>query len=247
MKRFMWAWMWVTATLVVTAVVVLAQGVTPVASHSNGNQLMQKSASWYEKPAETVGPVEGSKSKDGTALILQPGSSVYLIGKSTLHDYQMTAHVLKGSAVLKGSSRDPLKALQKGQLKALTFVVPVNSFKSRESGLDDNADKALQSKEYPNIQFKSTGESLRSGTTEGSYVMTVPGLLTVAGVSVPVTLSGTAVFTKDQVRFRGVQKLKFTDFQIKPPAATVLIVTITCTDEFEVDYDVLFALSAPEK
>ena len=241
MKRFMQIWVLMTAVIVISSIAVCA-GTT---DSGGGNQLMKNQTHWYQQAATIFGPVESLATKGGNVLTLQAGSAVYMNGNSTLHSYQMNAHALKGTAVLKAfADKDLLKVLQKGQVKALTLIVPVISFKSKESGLDDNAYKALNSKEYPEIEYKLTSETLKAGATDGTYVMTAPGTITVAGQSSPVTLSGDVTVKDNQVRFKGIQKLKFSDFKIKDPSASVLIVTITCADEFEVDYDVLFGKSA---
>ncbi len=234
-------WIVMTAMMVLSSIAVCAD----TTDSGGGNQLMKNQTHWYQQAATIVGPVESLADKGGDILTLQAGSAVYMNGNSTLHSYQMNAHALKGSAVLKAfADKDLLKVLQKGQIKALTVTVPVISFKSRESGLDTNAYKALNSTQYPDIQFKLVSETLKPGATDGTYVMTAPGTVTVAGESSPVTLSGDVTVADNQVRFKGIQKLKFSDFKIKDPSATVLIVTITCADEFEVDYDILFGKSA---
>ncbi len=200
---------------------------------------------WYEKAAETDGPAEGITGKKGFLLTLQAGSAAYLDGNSTLHHYQMNAHALKGSAVLKGSSKDLLKDLQKGKVGLMTFIVPLDGFKSKDSGLDKNAYKALKSKENPEIKFVLTSETLAPGKKDETYVMTAKGTLEAAGETVPIILTADTTVAGGQVRLQGIQKLKFTDFKMKPPSASILIVTITCSDEFEVHYDVLFSAKTP--
>jgi hypothetical protein len=194
---------------------------------------------WYEKPAPTVGPAEGLKAGlFGRLLVLQKGSEIYLAGNSTLHQYQLHAEVLKGSAVLKG--RDPARDLPKGKAGSMSLIVPVEFFKSKERGLDKDAHLVLKEKENPEIKFVLTGETMKTGAESGTYVMTAHGKLSAAGVTIPVTLTAQTTFKDGQVRLRGVQKLKFSDFKIKPPSSSVLFVTITCKDEFEIHYDVTF-------
>jgi hypothetical protein len=211
----------------------------PGQSQDGGNQLMKDYVHWYEKGAETVGPVEGMAG--ARTLTLQPGSFLYVEGGSTLHNYQMTAKALEGSAVLKGSASPSLiTALQTGQVKAMTLVIPLKTLNSRDSGLDKNAYQALQAKDYPEIKFKLTSETLTAGADSESYVMTALGTVTVAGQSAPVTLRADATFQNDQVRLKGVQELKMTDFKIIPPKMSILIVSVTCTDQIEIHYDVTF-------
>jgi polyisoprenoid-binding protein YceI len=154
----------------------------------------------------------------------------------------MNAHSLKGSAVLRSpASGDWVKPLKSGGTGPTVLVVPVRDLKSRESGLDENAYKALNAKENPEIKFTLRSESLAAGRTEGTRGMTAKGDLAVAGVTIPVTLKADAILSKGKIRLKGVHKLKMSDFKITPPSISLLVTAITCTDEIEIHYDVTFA------
>jgi hypothetical protein len=233
MKNFTQTLIATMGLVTATALTVLADtNPTPVATHSSGNQLMQGYVPWFQKPAASVGPAD-SAAKGG--LVLQAGSALYLEGDSTLHKYQMHANSLLGSAVLKAPKGDLAKALKAEGVDSMTLVVPVENLKSKESGLDNNAYKALQAKENPSITFVLESETLKD------KVMTATGKLTIAGTAVPVTLSAQAEIKGDQVRLKGIQKLKMSDFKVKPPSISLLVTSITCTDEIEIHYDVVFA------
>jgi hypothetical protein len=213
---------------------VLATAITAQAQNQLGNQLQSGKAlpPITERPATTVGVVDGITVTAGTQLYtLQQGSVLYILGDSTLHKYELGAKSLKGSALVKG---DLAKALKSGVVKA-ALDVPVTSLKSKETGLDDNAYKALKAKDNPDILF-----SLKSVKVTGDSA-TLKGDLTISGVTQPVTLSAKAKVTDRSVELSGVQKLKMTDFQITPPSVSLVVTSITCTDEIEVHYDVTFA------
>jgi polyisoprenoid-binding protein YceI len=227
----------ITAMALVTGLALSALADTSATSttDSGGNQLMQNQTHWYQKAATQVGPADPSV-KGG--LVLQAGSMLYLEGDSTLHKYQMNAHVLLGSAALKSPKADFAQSLKNDGVDSMTLVVPVNNLKSRESGLDDNAYKALQAKENPSIKFVLESETLKDD------VMSAQGSLSIAGVTVPVTLSAQTEIKGDQIRLKGVQKLKMSDYQVKPPSISLVVTSITCTDEIEIHYDVVFAPAA---
>ncbi len=243
MKNPVWVMFAVTGLVALLSPGVWADPVvgSPTVTHFSGNQLQQGSTQWYEKPATLVGPAQEIGAKGGRLLVLQTGSVLYMEGDSTLHKYQMNANALLGSAVVKArEDEDLLKALQAGRAGSIVLTIPVVNFKSREKGLDDNADKALKAVENPNIQFVLKSESLKAGKEMGSNLLTAIGNLTVAGTSIPVTLSGDAVIQGERVEFKGVQNLKMSDFKITPPSVSILIVSITCKDEITVHYDVIF-------
>ncbi|HUO57762.1 MAG TPA: YceI family protein [bacterium] len=224
--------------LVLSSPIVSADQATPAAtpkSGFSGNQLMANAQPPItQRPASVVGPVKDIAAPQGGSLLtLQKGSVLYLAGDSTLHKFEIGAKALQGSAALKASG-DLAKALKKDGVAEMALVVPVTQLKSKESGLDDNAYKALKAKENPEIKFVLKSETLASGK------MTASGNLTVAGVTVPVTLNAEAAITGDQIRLKGVQKLKMTDFQVKPPSISLLVTSIDCKDDIEIHYDVIF-------
>ncbi len=234
MKRFMRTWMTATAALTF-ATLAWADGFS-------GNQLQGKALPPVtERPATVIGPAEGvTAPKGGVLLTLQTGSVLYIAGDSTLHKYELGAKSLKGSAAVPSTTAGLLKALEAGKVKEMSLVVPVTSLKSKESGLDDNAYKALKATDNPNITFTLKSEKVTGG------VMTAKGDLTIAGVTQAVTLKPQVEVKDGFVHLTGVQKLKMTDYQITPPSVSLVVTSITCSDEIEIHYDVTFANSKEE-
>ncbi len=208
----------------------------------SGNQLTQGYTPWYAKAASITGPVTDTKplAGSGATLTLQPGSSLYLEGDSTLHKYQMRAGSLLGSAKVATLPESNLVALQ---ITQASLVVPLADFKSKESGLDNNAYKALKSAQNPEISFSLLKGLVTAGAAPGTYTFTAQGTLSVAGQSAPITLSADASLKNGAIRLKGVQKLKMTDFGVAPPSISLVVTSITCTDEIEIHYDVTFAVS----
>ncbi len=224
----------------------------PTKSSWSGNQLMSGHAipPITERPATILGPVAGVAPKAGSSLlVLKPGSVLYLKGGSTLHDYEMGAKSLQGSAVLKASTdslmtdEGILAALKAGKAESMALTVPVTFLKSKESGLDDNAYKALNTTQFSEINFALESETLVSGSNADTYVMTAKGSLTVSGVTQPVVLTADTTVKDGVIRIKGIQKLKMTDYKITPPVFNLFVTSIKCTDEIEIHYDVLFALA----
>jgi polyisoprenoid-binding protein YceI len=236
MKNFTRIWVALTALLTFTGMGAIAETAKP---KSSGNQLMKNQTHWYEKAATTVGTVPEVTSKTGTLLALQPGSVLYLEGESTLHPYQMNANALLGSAEVKAAAsalKDDaalLKALDKAG--SMTLVVPLKDLKSRESGLDDNAYKALKSADNPEIRFV-----LGKAKVKGQ-ALTASGKLTIAGVAVPIDLKADVTVKDGKVRIQGTHVVKMSDHQVTPPSISLLVTAIKCSNEVTVHYDVVFA------
>jgi polyisoprenoid-binding protein YceI len=224
---------------------------TPTKSSWGGNQLMSGTVlPITERPASIIGPVDGVAAKKGeTLLALKAGSALFLAGDSTLHKYEMGAKSLMGSAVLKGSasslSTDDglLAALKAGKVSAMTLTVPVTFLKSKESGLDSNAYKTLNTDQNPNITFTLDSETLAGGKDAGSYLMTAKGSLTISGATQPIALTADTTVKDGVIRLKGVQPLKMTDYKVTPPVFNLVVTSIKCTDDIEIHYDVQFAVA----
>lgn len=232
MRAFTTGWVLLTGLITLTGMTVMAD---PAKPSSSGNQLTQNQTHWYQKPASKVAPVAGTASKKGTLLSLQAGSWLYLEGDSTLHKYQMNANSLQGSAEI--TLADPKAALEKGKVGAMSLVVPVADLKSRESGLDDNAHKALLMDKNPEIKFVLEKASLKGAT------LAAKGKLTIAGTSVAVTLKPEVTVKDGVVELKGDQPLKMSDYKVSPPSISLVVTAIKCTDEITIHYDVKFAAS----
>jgi|GEM_PF-464552 len=221
----------------------------PTKSSWGGNQLMSGSSTTpiTERPATILGPVASVTAKKGSSLLeLKSGSALYMLGDSTLHKYEMGAKSLQGSAVLKASAASLktdegiLAALKAGKVSAMALTVPVTFLKSKESGLDDNAYKALNTAQYSEINFALTSETLADGKDAGTYAMTANGTLTVSGVTQPIVMTADVTVKDGVIRVKGVQKMKMTDYKIPPPVFNLVVTSIKCTDDIEIHYDVLF-------
>ena len=118
MKKFTLGLITIMGLMVASAVAALAD------SGFSGNQLTQAYVPWYQKAADTVGPVDKAAKR---GLVLQAGSFLYLEGDSTLHKYQMHANALLGSAVLKNPKGDLAKALKSDGVDSMELVVPLDN------------------------------------------------------------------------------------------------------------------------
>jgi hypothetical protein len=202
-----------------------------------GNQLMQNQTHWYQKAAK-VSPAADVTSKKGSVLNLQEGSYLYLEGDSTLHKYQMNANSLQGAAEVTAEAKDDAaltKALEKGKAGKMVLVVPVADLKSRESGLDDNAHKALAADKNPEIKFVLEKASLKD------KILTAKGKLTIAGTAVAVTLKPEVTVKNGVIELKGDQPLKMSDYKVTPPSISLVVTAIKCTDDITIHYDVKFA------
>jgi len=135
-----------------------------------------------------------------------------LSGTSTLHKWAMDAKSFSGNADFTFKSAGQLSTLT-----SLTFALAVADLKSGESGLDKNAYKALNSKEYKDITYKLLSATI-TPKEDGVYLIKAHGNLTIAGVTKEVLMDVTCSVNKDgTITCTGSQTLNMTDYAIKPP------------------------------
>lgn len=147
--------------------------------------------------------------KAQSSYTVAPGSQITVAGTSNLHDWTMSSSkfTCDGNLTVAG-----------GQLKAissLTFVLPVQNLKSKESLMDTRAYKALNEEKYDKMSFKLTNATV----VEAQKIVKVTGNLTISGVTKAITIQSNYVVGSDEsVLFKGSKAIKMSDFNVKAPS-----------------------------
>jgi len=135
-----------------------------------------------------------------------------LSGTSTLHKWAMDAKEFSGSADFTLKSPGQLSTLT-----SLTFALAVADLKSGENGLDKNAYKALNTKEYKDITYKLISATI-TPKADGKYLIKAHGNLTIAGVTKEVLMDVYCSVNNDgTITCTGSENLNMTDYAVKPP------------------------------
>jgi polyisoprenoid-binding protein YceI len=135
-----------------------------------------------------------------------------LSGTSTLHNWSMDAKTFLSTATFSFKSSGQLSALS-----SLTFAIAVADLKSGESGLDKNAYKALNVKQYKDITYKLLSATI-TPKDDGKYLIKARGRLTISGVTKEVLINVYCSVNKDgTLTCTGSQSLNMTDYAVKPP------------------------------
>jgi polyisoprenoid-binding protein YceI len=161
-----------------------------------------------------------------------------LSGTSTLHNWTMNAQNTTGEAQFgfKGTSESQLSTL-----KSLTFSLIVEDLKSGEKGLDKNAYKALKTDQYKDIDYKLTSATIMP-EKDGKYLIKTQGKLTIAGVTREIAMDVFAVVNKDgSITCTGSDKLKMTDYQVKPPK--FMLGAMKTGDDITLNYTLVYKKS----
>jgi polyisoprenoid-binding protein YceI len=133
-------------------------------------------------------------------------------GTSTMHDWHMVSE--KGiSDIIFNFDGQNLSSMP-----SMTFTVQAETLKSSTKGLNKNAYKTLNTDKYPSIGFSSNHATIHSNGVN-SYLMSVKGKLTIAGVAKDVWVSvACKVNTDHSIQASGICKIKMTDYKMTPPS-----------------------------
>ena len=162
-----------------------------------------------------------------------------LSGTSTLHKWSMDAKTFAGDARFgfKPGSQNELASL-----RSLNFSLTVENLKSGESGLDNNAYKALQTKKYKDIGYKLQSATV-SREKDNRYLLKTQGDLTIAGVTKAVSINVYCVVNEDAtITCTGSEKLNMTDYSVKPPS--FMLGAMKTGDSITLDFTLVYKKQA---
>ncbi len=161
---------------------------------------------------------------------------VRLLGTSTVHDWEMKATAVTGSAALTFNPDGELTGLP-----ALTFSLPVRDLHSDSQGMDKNAYEALEADTYKQIHYVLSSATLSPETA--GYLVQSQGNLTIAGTTRDIDMDVHLTVAPDgTITCRGTYALKMTDYAVKPP--TFLLGVMKCGDELTLEFSVTYRNAA---
>jgi hypothetical protein len=176
------------------------------------------------------------------AVGLGPGSTLWLEGTSTIHDYQSRTStpglvLFRGVAQADPADVSALKAwLEGGDVQGLELTVPLATMRSGKAALDKNMLKALRASQHPEIRFAMN--TARLGTARGDTLpVTAEGTLKVSGRERAVSVAGHLVPAAEGLWLEGSHPMKMSEFDVKPP--TMMLGTLRVHDPIVVRFKLL--------
>lgn len=164
-------------------------------------------------------------------------SELSVEGTSNIRDWDGVATELSGALQL-AEPVTSIEELQATDLQSLSLEIPVDGLENDSGKLTSNMHKYLKGKDHPVISFKLTGVD-EVAVTGSTAELTSRGEVTVAGVTLPITVSTElSILDSGILLATGVQDLKMTDFGIDPP--TAMFGAIRATDEVQIHYAIRF-------
>lgn len=158
--------------------------------------------------------------------------SIVVSGTSNLHDW--TADVEKVTGLFKVIAENgKISDVQNVDLK-----IDARSFKSSKGSImNSKINDALNSKKFPEINFKATklGAISEKG---GVNQISSSGILTIAGTNQNVSIDAIGkVLPTGEIEFTGSKKVKMTDFKVEPP--TAMFGALTTGDEVTITFKIV--------
>lgn len=151
-------------------------------------------------------------------------------GTSTLHDWEMQSAKAKGKAKIN---------LENGKITGINSLfidLPAASLKSGKNAMDKNAHEALQADEVPEIKLELTEANAITDQTVKAIIK-----LSIAGTTHFFNWDVDYFLSDESILFSGIQKLKFSDFQITPPKA--MLGAINTGNDLILSFETIFELT----
>ncbi|HET6245105.1 MAG: YceI family protein [Bacteroidetes bacterium] len=152
-------------------------------------------------------------------------------GSSNVNKWEMISNQASGSANMVFQNEKIRK------INLLEVILPSESFKSGNREMDANAYEALNYTEYPYITFRLS-EVLSLTHQADSTLLSVSGILNVAGQSRTIQFDAIGRTKKSRLFFQGSTSFNMTDFNITPPIA--MNGTYVTDDQVTVTFDVTY-------
>lgn len=167
---------------------------------------------------------------------LSENFAISINGTSNLHNWSEKVGSVNGNAIIQWNS-DSLLDLQK-----LNIEMKVLSIKSTKGSVMNNKTyKALKSDLNPQIVFILT-EPVKLIKINAEKIFYTKGTLNIAGVTKHIDIKVKILMQQNKkLLFEGVQKIKMSDYGIKPP--TALLGSLKTGDDISIDFKTVFILN----
>lgn len=157
--------------------------------------------------------------------------STIIAGTSNIHDWELVSNKAACSLQLNfDASGKPVS------IANVQYAIQVNTLKSKHgSQMDNNAYKAMNAESHPAIKFTGNSGTIKPGSA-GSYVVSVPGKLSISNGTRDVVLTASLKVNADRsVSIEGSQKLNTTDYNVKP--ISIMLGAIKTSADVTVKYN----------
>jgi polyisoprenoid-binding protein YceI len=155
-------------------------------------------------------------------------------GETSKHDAVAQTSSVTGTMTVSGDSSGY-------QADGITVTVDLSSLHSIDTVAGRNVtqrdgivSRQLDVQQFPTAKFTATSVSIPASVTSAQTDITVPGTLTIRGVTKNVTATAKAQVAGDKIEVAGSLTINMTDYGVSPPQVPFSAVDPTATIQFDV-------------
>jgi polyisoprenoid-binding protein YceI len=155
------------------------------------------------------------------------------VGETAKHDAVAQTSSVTGTMTVSGDSSGY-------QASGITVAADLSSLHSIDtvagrnvSQRDGIVSRQLDVQQFPTAKFAATSALVPVSVTSGKADITVPGTLTIHGVTKNVTVTGQAQVVGDKIEVAGSVAINMADYGVSPPQVPFTAVDPTATIEFD--------------
>lgn len=156
------------------------------------------------------------------------------VGETSKHDAVARTSTVSGSLAITGDSSGY-------QASTITFTAALIDLHSVDSVAGRNVSqrdgyvaRQMNLQQFPNATFTATSTSVVAADTGGPVTVSVPGKLTIHGVTKDVTASAKAQLAGGKIEIAGSVSILMTDYGVSPPSVPFTTVDPQVTIEFDI-------------
>ena len=155
------------------------------------------------------------------------------VGETAKHDAVAQTSSVTGTMTVTGDATGY-------QVSAITVAADVTSLHSIDtvagrnvSQRDGIVSRQLEVQQFPKATFTATSASVPGAVATAPVDVTVPGKLTIHGVTMDVTATAKAQVVGDKIEIAGSAAINMTEYGVSPPQVPFPTVDPTATVEFD--------------
>ncbi len=178
--------------------------------------------------ATTLATGVAAQGTNALKLTLGPDRKIWIEGSSTIRKFSCATADFEATAE---PATTTVTAVQTVDVR-----IPVKSLSCGNGTMDKHMQHALKADEDPEIRFELKSYAVGETTAAGTEVKAT-GVMTIAGSSKTVELTGLVTPTATGLRVQGETPLRMTEYGVKPPS--LMLGTLKVADAITVHYDVV--------
>jgi polyisoprenoid-binding protein YceI len=157
------------------------------------------------------------------------------VGETSKHDAVARTSTVSGGVTVAGDASSGYQISAITVTAALTDLHSVDQVAGRDVSLRDSfVSRQMDLQQFPNATFTASSVSIPGPVTSQQVALSVPGQLTIHGVTKDVTATGKAQQTGDKLEIVGSLSIVMTDYGVTPPQVPFTTVDPQVTIEFSI-------------